>query len=174
MNPITNISLKYLYTLRKNKSTINYMMNDHKEIMSCLKFIGKIKKGEKINVKNMYVQSDSLITRLSRTFYNQDNRQNSLNFVTTTMNRGFELIYTYMNSKRECEKQHCKFIIKDIRASLAGISNLKHTYNEDMMFCCNIDTILQDITARLIELAKKYPSIHEIEHDKKEPIVNSA
>ncbi len=167
MNDMTKLSLNYLYTLKNNNTTINYNMNDHKDIMSRLKFIGKISKGDKINVKNMYVQSDSLLTRISRTFYNQDNRKNTLNFISSTLGRSFELIYSYMNTKSECDKQHCKFILQDIRASLIGISNLKHTYNEDMMFCCTIDTILQDITAKLVELIKKFPDIQVIENKDK-------
>ena len=55
MNDMTKLSLNYLYTLKNNNTTINYNMNDPKDILSRLKFIGKIIKGDKINVKNMYV-----------------------------------------------------------------------------------------------------------------------
>ena len=38
------------------------------DIIPRIKFIGKIQKGEKINVKHMNIQQDSLITKFTRSF----------------------------------------------------------------------------------------------------------
>ena len=50
-------------------------------IISRLKFIGKVQKGDKINVKYMFIQPDGIFTRISRSLINHDNRNNTLNFV---------------------------------------------------------------------------------------------
>ena len=42
-------------------------METDKEVISRLKFIGKVQKGEKINVKYMFIQPEGIITRISRT-----------------------------------------------------------------------------------------------------------
>jgi len=124
-------------------------MDTNKEVISRLKFIGKINKDEKINVRYMFVQPDDITTRFSRTFYNKDNRRNTLDFVRTTIDRSFEIISTYMISEKPFEKTMCKNILQDLKATKKGIINLKETYLVDIKFCCDMDTILQDIEAKL-------------------------
>ena len=47
---------------------------DYNEAISNLKFISRIKLGEKINVKFMYVQQDCIVTKISRTIqFENDN-----------------------------------------------------------------------------------------------------
>ena len=58
------------------------MINEEDDNISKLKFIGKLKKGDKINIKYMVVQQNNLITKLNRTLYNVDNRTNTLNFIS--------------------------------------------------------------------------------------------
>ncbi len=52
-------------------------MDATNEVISSLKFIGKLKKGDKINTKFMYTQPDGVWTRFSRTFINQDDPINN-------------------------------------------------------------------------------------------------
>jgi hypothetical protein len=122
------------------------------EILSRLKFIGRIQKGEKVNVKYMYVQPDSLLTRISRTFFATDNRMNCYNFLENTVNRSFEIITLNQNSAKISERCLVINIISDIKAALEGIENIKETYIHDIMFGCKLDTLIQETTARLVEL----------------------
>lgn len=124
-------------------------MDNQPEIISRLKFIGKLKKGDKINTRNMFVQSDGMITRLVRTFINQDNRLNTLSFVQETIRRSFDLLEKYdESSDKKCEKLK-ENIINDLQNSTNGINNLKNTYCGDVKFCCDMDTLLQLILAKL-------------------------
>ena len=56
-------------------------MESDKEVISRLKFIGKVQKGEKINVKYMFIQPEGIATKISRSLINHCNRQNTLNHV---------------------------------------------------------------------------------------------
>ena len=125
------------------------MESDNKEIVSRLKFISRINGGEKINVRYMYVQQDDIATRLSRTLYHKDNRNNALSFIKDTIDRSFEIIKTYKNSDLESKRILCQHILSDIKEAKKGILNLKETYLEDIMFCCRIDVVVQDMDARL-------------------------
>jgi hypothetical protein len=58
-----------IFVKDKNSYEIN-RMNTYQEVISKLKFIGKLKKGEKVNTKQMYVQEEGLMTTLSRTLQN--------------------------------------------------------------------------------------------------------
>lgn len=127
-------------------------MESDKEVISRLKFIGKVQKGEKINVKYMYVQPDSMITSISRTLVNQDNRRNTLNFVRSTVSKTFDIIGNYSTSSKMSKRHISKHIIQDLKQAKNGLRNLKDTYISDIKFCCDMDTILQEIDAKLEEI----------------------
>lgn len=124
-------------------------MDSNQEIISKLKFIGKIKKGEKINTRHMYVQPDGLGTSIIRTFIYQDNRGNVLNFCQETISRAFELLVTYERSENNTEHVLFSHLLVDLQQATTGIMNLKFTYIADTKFCCDMDTLLQIITAKL-------------------------
>ncbi len=138
----------FLVSVFKDTSHFNInSMESDKEVISRLKFIGKIQKGEKINVKYMFVQPEGIATRISRTLINQCNRQNTLNFVRNTIKRTFEIIKNYRDSKNESHLHICNHIIYDLKQSQKGIVNIKHTYINDLKVCCDLDTLLQEIEA---------------------------
>ena len=125
-------------------------MDCNKETISRLKFIGKIQIGDKINLKSMYMQTDSLITQLLRTVF-QDNRNKTLVFLQDTINKAFEIIKCYDKSKKNSDKIMCMNVINDLKSVRQGIKNLKETYSIDIKFCCDIDVLLQMIEAKLTE-----------------------
>ena len=55
--------------------------NKDKELISVLKFIGKIGKDEKLNVKDMSIQPNNYITSLIRSFIQYDNRNNTFELI---------------------------------------------------------------------------------------------
>ena len=140
------------YKMFKDTIHLNGMDSPTSEIISKIKFIGRIQKGEKINVKYMYVQPNSWITRLSRTIFATDNRMNTCHFIDNTIKRCFEIINLNKSSLKISEKCLVTNLIADLRTALDGINNLKDTYNSDIMFCCKLDTMVQDTNARLNEL----------------------
>jgi hypothetical protein len=124
-------------------------MNTEQEIVSSLKFIGKVKKGEKINTHHMYVQPEGIFTNLKRTFWIRDNRNNTLTFIQDTISRSFELLLTYERSEKEIQKLLAEKIVKDLRIASISLQNFQSTYFDDTKFCCDIDTIIEHISAKL-------------------------
>ena len=117
------------------------------EVLSRLKFIGKIQPTEKINVKYMYVQQDTWLTKFLRTLLSPDNRGNALGFFKNTIDKSFEIVNA---NKDNAEKVGMiNNILRDIEASTIGINNFKETYKSDLMFCCEIDTLMQSVLLRL-------------------------
>jgi hypothetical protein len=157
---------KILWTLFK-ESDQRFIMETNEDVISRLKFIGKIQKGEKINVRNMSVQPDSIITRIYRSFINLDSRINTLNFVTHIVKKSFELINMHLVTKRPFDKIWCVNIINDLNNSRIGLLNLKDTYAVDIMFCCKIDTLIQEMDARIQDVYSKFET-EGIEFKKKE------
>jgi hypothetical protein len=130
-------------------------MNSNKETISRLKFIGKIQIGDKIDLKNMYLQTDGLFTQISRTI-NQENRNKTLVFLQDTINKAFEILKCYDKSNKNADKIMCINILNDLKSSKSGILNLKETYSFDIKFCCDMDVLLEMIEAKLIELDKLF------------------
>jgi hypothetical protein len=135
------------------------MEDSNHETITRLKFLSKIRKGEKINVMANTLQPDSMLTSLSRALLNTDNRQNSLTYIQNSVNSGFQLFTTYVRSDRTSEKKLASQIIKDIIDAKIGINNLKNTYSDDTMFCCSIDTYLQTIDAKIDEYKEQHPQL---------------
>ena len=100
----------------------------------------------------MFVQPEGIATRISRTLINQDNRNNTLNFVRSTITRTFEIITSYSSSNKESHRHISLHIIKDLQQCKTGLLNLKDTYLSDIKFTCDIDTLLQEIDAKLSEI----------------------
>jgi len=139
-----------LISVFKDRSDFNINnMESDKEVISRLKFIGKVQKGEKINVKYMFVQPEGISTRISRTWVNQCGRQNTLNFLRNTITRTFEIISSYSSSNNESKRHICTHVINDLKLSKKGIVNLKNTYLDDLKIGCDLDTLLEEIDAFL-------------------------
>ena len=127
-------------------------METQSEIISRLKFIGNIQEGEKINVKNLYIQPDGIITKLSRTLYSQDSRNNTLTFVTNTIKESFNILNMYMKTNHQSKTLLCYNIYNDLKNVSIGLENLKKTYVEDLMFCCRITGLIQEIQIVLSDI----------------------
>jgi hypothetical protein len=135
------------------------------EIQSRLKFISKVQIGDKINVKFMIIQKDCFSTKLSRTLY-YENRITTLNFIRDNINRALEII---TKSCCQRDKELTTNLVIDLKQSKIGIENLRQTYIDDVKFCCDLNTILQNIDIKITDCEKIVGIVYnspEIEIDK--------
>ena len=137
------------------------MQDDTAELVSKLKFISKIQKGEKINVPCLFIQSEGWGTTISRTVWNTDNRQSALNFVQTTVCKCFEIVESSSTSENMAEIELVKTILIDLNKSKDGIKNLRHTYKSDTMLVCTLDTLVEKINRNLLKLKESNPQLFE-------------
>jgi hypothetical protein len=139
------------------------MSNFEEDNISRLKFIGKIKKGEKINIKDMVVQPNNVYTKIHRSFVIVDNRNNTLSFIFDTVKKSFEELLHHLDKSQTnlFDLNISTNMIQDLENCKIGLVNLKDTYLDDLMFCCKVDTINQDIDARLEEIKSNYAFIKQ-------------
>lgn len=143
--------------LSDNQISIN--MENNEEIISKLKFIGHIQKNERFNSKYFIVQqSDSWLTRISRTLFYPDNRNNALMCIRHVIYRSFEIIDQMLHKKNYFE---CKQIISDMLKARQGMLNLKYTYRDDTKFCCDMDVLIQKIVFSLKKLEDENEKLFE-------------
>jgi hypothetical protein len=124
-------------------------MEQNTETMSRLKFIGKIKAGEKLNLKNMALQTNSFVTQFLRTIFQDDNRNKTLLFLQDTIIKTFDLIKFYEETRNISEEFLFHNIIIDLVNAKKGLENLKKTYINDIKFICDLDVIIQMIDLKL-------------------------
>jgi hypothetical protein len=129
---------------------------DMKKVISNLKFLGSLKPNDKFNSKFLYVQPDGIITRLARTFLSYDNRNNALKFIEETINSSFEVLAHYELSTKPSDKAMCENIVKDLLMSKVGITSLKMTYADDIRFCCDIETLVQMLDSKMLDISSRY------------------
>ena len=60
----------------------------------------------------------------------------------------------FERSEKQSEKVLCTKMIQDLQQSTVGLNNLKFTYISDTKFCCDMDTILETVLARLDKYTK--------------------
>ena len=128
------------------------------EIITRLKFISMVKRDEKINVKSMYIQPKNVFTAISRLF-NQESRDTTLNFLTMTFNRIFEIITHYTYTQKPIDKISIMSIINDLMLSINGLTNLQHTYSDDRLFVCHIQTLIEMINSKIREVKEYKPDL---------------
>lgn len=142
-----------MFTYTSPSHTIKPYSND--DTISNLKFIGKIRDGDKINTANLYIQPRGIVTKFSRTVWNQDNRNNTFAFVVNTVTLSMNILNLNLGKNMNSINTNpvnlvmCNSIIIDIENALIGIQNLGKTYKLDTMFCCKLETFIQEIKAQL-------------------------
>ena len=124
-------------------------MDNNPEVIARIKFIGRLQKGEKINTRRYVVQSDGLITRLIRTFWEQDNRSNTLSFLQETIRSAFRLLEQFDKANTKESLGLKNLLLQDLKSVVTGLANLKFTYVKDIKFCCDVDTLLELVVTKL-------------------------
>jgi hypothetical protein len=110
----------------------------NKDIITNLKFIGTIQKGEKIDVKNSKIEENNLFTPLRRMLMGES-RETTFQFINTTIDRSFEIINSYVFSEKLSEKKFVTNVVLDLYKTIAGLKNIQTTYSDDKNFYCKIN-----------------------------------
>jgi len=125
--------------------------NTFAELLSNLKFLSKIKKDQKINVRDMFIQENNWTTSLSRTVYKVDNRKNTLHFIQNLITTSFSTCKSLINSDNKSDYTMNQSLLNGLLKSRNGIENLKYTYKDDIHFACILDTIIENINVQIIQ-----------------------
>ena len=103
------------------------MDDSQQETITKLKFLGRISKGEKINVKELSLQTESWITSVSRTAWYVDNRNNTMTFIQNITSAGFSLLQLLLSSENIGDNQLAKTVLEDLTKAQEGIGKSSNT-----------------------------------------------
>ena len=136
------------------------------EVIGRLKFMSKIRHGEKINVRDLFVRdNDSVMQRFLRTFKNVttyisaseivESKEATLTFIQGTVNEAITLIAVYHRDHDEFKQSIANIIVENLEASKAGIRNLIATYQSDRKFISEVEAVIQTLEVRILSMKKK-------------------
>ena len=157
MSNIMITALKYVFNNDRRES----MNERNRDTITRLKFIGTFQQGEKIDVKNLKIESNNIFTPLKRLIQGES-RDYTYSFLNTTIDRSFEIVSSYSHSEKISEKLFCKNILEDMIKAIKGLQNIQKTYKDDKLFYCNIETIIENIHSKLSEIKEKSPELFKI------------
>lgn len=124
-------------------------MDNDAEILSRLKFIGELQKGDKINTQYMFTQPSGIITSLSRSIFYKDNRGNTLNFCNDTISKSLRILENMENTVSHNKNFDVNIVVSDLQKAIKGMTNLKETYIEDTKLKCDLNIIITSIVKRI-------------------------
>jgi len=136
------------------------------EIIGRLKFMAKIRHGEKINVRERFVRdNDSVLQRILRTCRNVstyissseivESKEATLGFIRTTVNDAITLIAVYRRDRDDFKQSIANIIVENLESSKGGIRNLIATYQWDRKFISEAEAVIQTLEARISSMKKK-------------------
>ena len=137
-----------------NHHTYQVSPESERETLIVLEFISNVGRGDKINVVGRFVQKNGLVTNLSRTFWNIDNKENTINFCTNTIKKSFNIIklkeselskFTIDSEDYNRIKIKIKNIIKLLCKTINGLRNLQFTYVGFTLFISQIEQLIGEI-----------------------------
>jgi hypothetical protein len=147
LNP--NLRMVDLISLYRYSQPPKGMDSGVSEISSRVKFISKIQRGEKVDTRHMMVHADSIYNQICRTIFSTPDRNCTYQFVETTIKLCFEIITVHRQSQKIEDRCVVFNLVNDLRAAVKGLNNLKDTYIDDRMFCCKLDTLIEEIASHL-------------------------
>ena len=127
-----------------------------------LKLIGTFKPNEKIDVKNLRIEQNTIFTPIKRMIYGES-RTTTFDFLNHTIEKTYEIINIFIRSDKLSEKIFCKNILNDLVACISGLKNIQRTYNEDNLFYSNVQYLIENIQAKLLEIKEQYPDIFNLQ-----------
>jgi len=134
--------------------------------LSALRFLAKIKQGEKINAKDLFVRdNDSVMQRILRTVRNMtayisasdivESKESTLKFIQDTIDDSITLIAVYRQDRDEFKQSIADIIVKNLEASKSGVWDLIKTYKNDRKFISDAEAVLLTLDARVKSLKTK-------------------
>ena len=127
--------------------------------------MAKIKRGEKVNVKELFVRDNSSIwQRIARTLRNMstsishsevvESKEATLAFIEIVIGDAITMIYAYRKESDEFKQGIADIIVGNLERSKPGVANLAETYKGERKFISDMEATLQTLDASLLALKR--------------------
>ncbi len=132
--------------------TIDGKVRDVQELLSKLRFLSKIQKGEKLEIvsKLSLIDGGSWINAFIRTVNgSKESREHAFEFIQKVCEEGLEVATSFLNTQDTFQHEVGNMIIQALKEAQDGIKNHMDTYKSDRMFGSQVETFLKLLNAKL-------------------------
>jgi len=150
INEETNTQMNTIKTTAQIQEEFIKIVSDMtlEEVFININLISKIEPNYKLYINNKFINIDtSYIQSISRWFFGND-RKTTIFFVNLVINKSFEYCDKLLTTKNIDTKLLFR-ITSDIKNSINGLLNLKHTYSSDKLVQAEIDVIIENIRNKI-------------------------
>lgn len=132
------------------------------DVISKLRFIAKIKEGEKIDVKTMTLQDTRVPwgwkVKFRRTFWVRgESRNTTYEFIMKTLTDAIEYATKYLRCTEPLYIDYGRMILTTLSECKIGLDNLVRTYSSDKMYISRIETLKKTLDTKLEDLKRLGP-----------------
>ena len=131
------------------------------QVLTNLKIISRIKKGEKIITNNAIMEIDNRYFQWARRWWEQNSRMNTIDFFNKILERAFQIIDdTYDNKGKEnyyFNEENSRILQKfslELTNARQGLNNLKETYVDDETTKSQLDIMDEKVNQRVEKIQK--------------------
>lgn len=117
------------------------------DILSKLRFIAKIKPGERVDVGRLAVSADGWCAGLGRLWQNEG-RETTLAFMRRTVDDALATAGQMLGSPLEFNKELGRMLLAGLEEARVGVAALARTYESDRMFVAKVEILRDLITLR--------------------------
>ena len=154
--------MSFLRVFSQTPNSSSSSNDSRRQVLTRLKFIGNISPHEKIDSRSLKIESNSIFTPLKRLLFTGDSRETTLYFFSSTIDRSFEIIAAHLHSKHVSEQIFCANILQDLLRSVNGLRAAQKTYSDDKLIVCELDVLIETISAKLFEIQQNHPQLFTI------------
>jgi hypothetical protein len=150
INEETNTQIKTIKTTAEIQEEFIKIVSEMtlEEVFININLISKIEPNYKLFINNKFINIDtSYVQSISRWFFGND-RKTTIFFVNLVINKSFEYCDKLLTTKNLDTKLLFR-ITSDIKNSINGLLNLKHTYSSDKLVQAEIDVIIENIRNKI-------------------------
>jgi len=118
------------------------------DILSKLKFVSKIQKGYKVNVKELSFNNNNFLEWIKRKWYGET-KEDTLKFVEDLYDLSFKTIINFKKRDELFYRNMSNNILNALQDSKEGIHSLIETYKEDVMFVSRIEALESTLDTKI-------------------------
>ena len=112
-----------------------------RDLIAKVKFLSQINEGDKIDVRYMLRQPRGIFQSFWRSIETLQDRRSTFNFVSETISDAIQFIKN--NIEEEKFKSVIDKLVMDLLKCEFGLNNLIKTYQDDLKFKCDIETVIE-------------------------------
>lgn len=134
----------------------NSINKDVESTISRLKFLSRVEKGDKINIKTLSIERNSNWWSSMKRFVFSENRNTCFEFIQTTFNQAFDVLISTIQTKNAMNDCFAVQILSDIQNAKTGVGNLQHTYENDHMYASQLSVLIESADRKTQDLISNH------------------